>query len=113
GSGNVHPDQTYDQSRPSPQTATQVLDEVSGELEPHRQSDHVVADAHRGARLRLHGRVGRRRGMGHQRLGVAQVVGDVDDLQRVEQGEALLLAAAAVVVVVAATVTTVVVVLQP
>ena len=70
----------------------EVVDEVADVLEADRDAQHAVGDADRGARLGRQPAVRRRRRVGDERLRVAEVVGDVDDLQRVHQRERLVLA---------------------
>ena len=62
-------------------------------LEPDRQTQQPVADADARARLRRQPLMRRRRRMGDEALGVAEVVGDLDDLQRVGEAEGRGLAA--------------------
>ena len=65
--------------------AVEVLGEVGGILEPDVEAEHPFAHPHLGAGLGAD-RVVRGRGrVAHQRAGVADVVGDVDQLERVEQ----------------------------
>ena len=70
-----------------------VLDQIVGVLEPARQPHHAVADAEVGALLRLEPLVRRRRRMGDQALGVAEIVGDAHELERVLERKRALLAA--------------------
>src|SRR5690348_5168415 len=58
-----------------------IVDQIVGMLEPARQADHAVADAELGALLRLEPLVRRRRRMGDQALGIAEVVGDAHKLE--------------------------------
>src|SRR3546814_21178322 len=59
------------------------LDDVGGVLEADRKAQQAVADAECGAILRLQTLVRRRRRMGDEALGVAEIVGDVDKAKRV------------------------------
>src|SRR3546814_13567034 len=63
------------------------LDDVGGVLEADRKAQQAVADAECGAILRLQTLVRRRRRMGDEALGVAEIVGDVDKAQRVHQAK--------------------------
>ena len=68
-----------------------VGDQIVGAFQPDRDADHAVAEPDRGAALRAHRPVSRRRRMGDKRFGVAEVVGDVDQPQLVEHFEGPLL----------------------
>ena len=72
------------------QGPVQVFLYVFGVLQSHRQAHLAVGDAHAGAFFRLQALVRRGGGMGDQALGVAQVVGNVDQLQGVEEAEGAL-----------------------
>ena len=61
----------------------QIFAKIVGVFQPHRQAQQARRDAQRGARLRRQLLVGGGLGMGDQALGVAQIVGDVDQLQRI------------------------------
>src|SRR6185369_3792499 len=69
-----------------------VVDQIVGMLEPARQANHAVTDAEVGALLRLEPLVRRRRRMGDQALGIAEVVGDTHELERILKRERALLA---------------------
>ena len=56
-------------------------------LEPGREPHQAVADAELGALLRRQPLVRGRRRMGDQALGVAEIVGDADQLERIEEAE--------------------------
>jgi hypothetical protein len=62
-------------------------------LEPGREANKALADAEFGARLRRQPLMRRGRRMGDEALGVAEIVGDPRDLQRVEAAERAGLAA--------------------
>src|SRR5438128_295497 len=68
-------------------TALQVLDQVLDVFNPDRQSQHAVAYADRGALLGGEPLMCRRRRVGDQALRVAEIVGNVDDFQRIGEGE--------------------------
>ena len=59
----------------------------SGCFEPDRQAHQPVADAELGALLGLEPLVRRRRRMGDQALGVAEIVGDAHELERILKAE--------------------------
>src|SRR5688572_31962400 len=71
----------------SAQRLYQVGDDVLGVLEADRDAHGAVADAELGALLGADAHVRRGRGMGHQALRVAEVVGDVYKLQAVQRLE--------------------------
>ena len=71
----------------------EILDQVVDVFEADRKPHHPLADAKMGALLRLQALVGRRRGMGQQALGVAEIVGNADDRERVGHCERAGLAA--------------------
>ena len=73
------------------QRLVEIADEILGSLQPHRDSHHPVTEPDRGATLRTHRPVRGGGRMRDQRLGVAEVVGDVDDPQLVEHLERSLL----------------------
>src|SRR5207244_10102370 len=75
------------------QRRRKILDQIIGMLEPGREANEAFADAEFGARLRRQPLMRRGRGMGDEALGVAEIVGDARDLQRVEAAERGLLAA--------------------
>ena len=75
------------------QRRQQILDQVVGMLEAGRKPDQPVADAKLGALLRRQPLMRRRRRMRDQAFGVAEIVGDADQLQRVEKAERAFLAA--------------------
>ena len=75
------------------QRRQQILDHVVGVLEPGRKPHQPVADAELGALLRRQPLMRRRRRMRDQALGVAEIVGDADELERVEEAERACLAA--------------------
>ena len=66
------------------QRGVQILDQIVGVFEPGRESDKAFADAKFGARFRLQPLMRRGRGMGDEALGVAEIVGNPRDLQRIE-----------------------------
>src|SRR5438128_927678 len=65
----------------------EVRDDVLDVLEADRNAHGAVADAELGPLLGADAHVRRGRWMGHHALGVAQVVGDVDELQAIERLE--------------------------
>src|SRR5947209_10481785 len=69
------------------QATLQVLDQIFDILDPNRQAQHPVAYADRRALLRRETLMGRGRGMGDQALRVAEIVGNVDDFERVGEAE--------------------------
>src|SRR3546814_2400037 len=69
------------------------LDDVGGVLEADRKAQQAVADAECGAILRLQTLVRRRRRMGDEALGVAEIVGDVDKAKRVHHAKSARLSA--------------------
>src|SRR6187431_2154634 len=69
------------------QRTVEVGDEVAHVLEADRHPDRAVGDAHRGTRLGFEPAVSGRGGVRRQRLGVAEVVRDVDQGQGVHQRE--------------------------
>ena len=69
------------------QRRRKILDQIVALLEPGREADKALADAEFGARLRRQPLMRRRRRMGDEALGVAEIVGDPRDLQRVEAAE--------------------------
>ena len=69
------------------QRLVDVGDQVVGAFQPDRDADHAVAEPDRGAALRAHRPVSRGGRVGDQRFGVAEVVGDVDQPQLVQQLE--------------------------
>src|SRR4051794_35627196 len=75
------------------QSRQQILDDVVGMLEPDRQAHQAVADAEFGALLGLQSLVRRRGRMGNQALGVAEIVRDPHQPERVLKPESPLLAA--------------------
>ncbi|MPL84436.1 hypothetical protein SDC9_30401 [bioreactor metagenome] len=75
------------------QRGADVRDQIGGVLDPHRDPHETRRDADRGAVFRAQVLVRRGRGMGRDRLRIAEVVGDRDDLQRVEEAEGRVLAA--------------------
>ena len=75
------------------QRPQQILDQIVGVLEPDRQAHQPVADAELGA---LRRRQPLMRGGGRMRdqaLGVAEIVGDGDQLEPIEEAEGAFLAA--------------------
>src|SRR6266702_8940561 len=70
-----------------------ILDQIVGVLEPGGEADKAFADAELGARFRRQALMRRGRGMGDEALGVAEIVRDLRDLQRVEAAEGARLAA--------------------
>src|SRR6202035_3335856 len=75
------------------QRRVQILDQVVAMFEPGGESDKTLADAEFGARLRRQPLMGGGRGMGDETLGVAEIVGNPRDFQRVEGAERRRLAA--------------------
>ena len=77
--------------RASAHTAVQrrehVLDDIVGMFEPDRNPHQAVADAELGALRRRQPLVRRRRRMGDQALGIAEIVADADQLERVLKAE--------------------------
>src|SRR5262245_51576621 len=72
---------------PRLQRREQILHHVVGVLQPAGEPQQAVADAELGARRRREALVRRGRGMGDQALGVAEVVADADELERVLHAE--------------------------
>ena len=70
------------------QRRVQILDQIVGMFEPGGEADKTFADAEFGARLRRQPLMRRGRRMGDEALGVAEIVGDPRQLQRVEQRNA-------------------------
>ena len=64
-----------------------IGDQIVGAFQPDRDADHAVTEPDRGAALRAHRPVSRRRRMRDKRFGVAEVVGNVDQPQLVEHLE--------------------------
>src|SRR6476646_5803780 len=69
------------------QRRQQILDQVVRVLEPGREAHQPVADAELSALRRRQALVGGRGRMRDQALGVAQIVGDADELETVEEAE--------------------------
>ena len=65
----------------------QILDQIVAVLEAGREPDKALADAEFGARLRRQPLMRRGRRMGDEALGVAEIVRDPRQLQRVETTE--------------------------
>src|SRR4051795_7493886 len=65
----------------------QILDQVVRVLKPRREADEALADAERGAVLRLEALMRRRCRMRDEALGVAEVVRDLGELELVEHAE--------------------------
>src|SRR5215471_21350504 len=65
----------------------EVLDDVVGMLEAGREAQESVADAELGARLRGQALMRGGGGMRDQALGVAQIVADAHELERVLEAE--------------------------
>src|SRR5262249_44516230 len=86
--------QAFRLSRPSAlKRLFEILGDVLRIFETNRQADPAVVDAGGGALLFAQRTVSRSRRMRNQRFGVAKIVGDVDQLKPVEQGEGRLFAA--------------------
>src|SRR5471032_2455811 len=75
------------------QRRLEILDQIVAMFEAGREADKPFADAEFGARLRRQPLVRRRRGMGDEALGVAEIVRYPRDLQPVETAEGAGLAA--------------------
>src|ERR1700756_4179577 len=75
------------------QRLIEILDQIVGMLEPGGEADEAVADAEFGARLRLQPLMGGGRRMGDEALGIAEIVGDARELERIEAAERARLAA--------------------
>src|SRR5579871_6295919 len=75
------------------QRLVEILDQVVGMLEPGGEADESFADAEFGAGFRLQSLMRGGGGMGDDALGVAEIVGDACELQRVEAAESGCLAA--------------------
>src|ERR687896_535368 len=69
------------------QRLRKILDQIIRMLEPGGEADKALADAELGARLRRQPLMRRGRRMGDEALGVAEIVGDARDLQRIEDAE--------------------------
>ena len=76
------------------QRTVQIGDDVLDTLQAYRDPHHAVAQTDGGPALRTHRAVGGGGRVGDQRLGIAEVVGDVDQGQLVENLEGPLFAAA-------------------
>src|SRR6185437_6418766 len=70
-----------------PQRALQVLDQIVAMLEAGGEADEALADPEFGAAFRRQPLMRRRRRMGDEGLGVAEIVGDPRQLERVEAAE--------------------------
>ncbi len=78
---------------PSPlQRLPDISDQIVGVLEADRNPQRSRPDAEFGASVLGEVLVRRRRRMGDQALGVAEIVGDLDDIERVLEAEGRLLA---------------------
>jgi len=75
---------------PLTQRPVQVGEQILGAFQSDRDADHGVAQADSGPSFGAHRTVRGGRRVGDQRLGVAEVVGDVDDTQLVEYLEGAL-----------------------
>ena len=75
------------------QRSKHILDDIVGVLEAAGEPHHAIADAELGARRRREPLVRRRRRMGDEALGVAEIVADANELERVLKAERGLLAA--------------------
>src|SRR6185437_6180027 len=75
------------------QRRREILDQIVRVLQPRREADEAVADAELGARVGLQPLMRGGRRMGDDALGVAEIVGDPCELQRVEAAEGAGLAA--------------------
>src|SRR6478609_11788410 len=71
----------------------QILDQIVRVLQPRREADEALADAERGAVLRLEALMRRGGRMRDEALGVAEIVRDLRQLEFVEHAERRLLAA--------------------
>ena len=69
------------------QRRLQILDQIVAVFEPDREPDKALADAEFGARFGRQPLMRGGGGMGDEALGVAEIVGDPRDLQRVERAE--------------------------
>jgi len=69
------------------QRRRKILDQIIGMLEPGREANEAFADAEFGARLRRQPLMRRRSGMGDEALGVAEIVGDARQFQRIQTSE--------------------------
>src|SRR5260221_12040829 len=69
------------------QRRVQILDQVVAVFESGRESDQTFADPEFGARLRRQPLMRGGRRMGDEALGVAEIVGNPRNLQRVERAE--------------------------
>src|SRR5947207_15224488 len=75
------------------QRVLKVLDQIVDMLQPRGVADKTFADAEFGARIRRQALMRRGRGMGDEALGVAEIVRDPRQFQRVEAAERSRLAA--------------------
>src|SRR5690242_15392592 len=69
------------------QRAGEIVEQIVDVLEADREPHQPVADAELGALLRRQALVRRRRRMRDQALGIAEIVGDADERERVEEAE--------------------------
>src|SRR5271167_2806135 len=70
-----------------------VLDDVVGMLEPYRKAYQAVADTEFGALRRSQPLMRRRRRMRDEALGVAEIIADANELERILEAERGVLAA--------------------
>src|SRR6185437_12934180 len=75
------------------QRLVEIGDEVGGILDPDREPHQPVIDAQRGAVFGLQAMMRRRRRMRDEALGVAEIVGNLDQSERVLEAEGAGLAA--------------------
>src|SRR3989442_15117043 len=75
------------------QRCRKILDQIIDMFEPGREADETFADAEFGTRFRRQPLMRGGRRMGDEALGVAEIVRDARDPQRVEAAERGLLAA--------------------
>src|SRR5437762_301691 len=75
------------------QRLLKILDQIVDMLEPRRIADKALADAKLGARFRRQPLMSRGRRVGDEALGIAEIVGNPRQLQRVEAAERAGLAA--------------------
>ena len=76
-----------------PQRRIHIRGKVGRVLEPDREPDEILAHADFGTGSGAHIAVGGRRGMGGEASGITEIIGNVDDPQRIEKRKGRRLAA--------------------